>query len=73
VDLLAVGDQGVPGQRVVVLPARQLSDAPHGTDHRPKSRTVTLSPDDALVVGRRDLAPALTHRAVGIEEQLGVE
>ena len=37
VDLLAVGDEGVARQRVVVLPTRQLTDASDRAVHRAQS------------------------------------
>ncbi|ORW35102.1 hypothetical protein AWC17_22510 [Mycobacterium nebraskense] len=73
VDLLAVGDQGKPGQRVGVLPAGQLTDATDGAVDGAQPTTVALSPDHPFVVRRTDLATALNQGAVGVEEQLGVE
>lgn len=71
-DLLAVGDQGVAGQRIEVLVARQLSDAPDCAVDRAQPTTVALAPDHPFVVGRHDLAAALQQGAVGVEQQLRV-
>jgi hypothetical protein len=42
-DLLAVGDERVPGQRVVVLPTRQLTNATHRAVDGAKSAAVALA------------------------------
>src|SRR5512142_2700691 len=59
VDLLAVGHQGVTGERVVMLPARERADAPDRAVDGAQARAVALPPDQALVVGRGDLAAML--------------
>ena len=55
-----------------MLEAGQLADAADLGIHRAQARTVTLAPDHALEMRRRDLAAALHQRAVGIKEQLRV-
>ena len=72
VDLLAVRHQRVARQRVVVLPARQLTNAADLAVDGAQARTVTLTPDHALVVRGRDLAAPLNQGAVSVEEKLGV-
>ena len=67
VDLLAVGHQGVTGERVVMLPARQRADAPDRAIDGAQPRTIALAPDHALVVGRGDLTAMLEQPTVGIE------
>jgi hypothetical protein len=72
VDLLAVGDQRIARERLVVLPARELADASGGAVHGTQPRGVALTPDDLLVVGGRELAAVLDQRAVRVEQQLRV-
>ena len=72
-DLLAVGDQRVSGQRVVVLPTGQLADATHRAVHGLKSAAIALAPNNPFVIRRGDLAATLDQRSVGIEKQLGVK
>src|SRR5262245_58330819 len=72
VDLLAVGHHRVPRQGVVMLPARQLTNAADLAVYGAQTRTVTLTPDHTLVVGGRDLAAPLEQGAVGIEQKLSV-
>ena len=72
VDLLAIGHQGISSQRVVMLPAGQLTDAPDCAVDRPQTGTVALSPDHAFMVGRGDFASTLNQDAVRIEQQLRV-
>ena len=72
VDLLAVRDHRVAREGVVVLPARQLTDAANRAVHGAQAGPVALAPDHALVVGRRDLAAPLDQAAVSVEEELGV-
>src|SRR5262249_5573874 len=72
VNLLAVGNQRVAGERVVMLPTRQLADATDGTIDSLESAAVALTPHHPFVVGGRDLAPTLDQRAVPVEKQLRV-
>ena len=72
VNLLAIGHQGVSGQRIVMLIARQLTDAPDCAVDGMQPRTVALAPDHAFMVGRRNLATTLNQGAVSIEEQLRI-
>ena len=72
VDLLAVGHHRVARQRVVVLPARQLTNAADLAVDGAQTGAVSLAPDHALVIGGRDLAAPLDQGAVGIKEKLGV-
>src|SRR5258705_1520911 len=72
VNLFAVGDQRVTCERQEVLPAGELPDAPDSAVHGAKARAVALAPDDALAIGRRDLATALDQRAVRVEQKLSV-
>ena len=72
VNLFTIGDERVAGQRVVVLPARQLADAPDGAVDGRQTGGVTTSPDHSFVEGGQDLAPTLQQSAVGVEEQLRV-
>ncbi|MNX70893.1 hypothetical protein D3C86_1021920 [compost metagenome] len=67
-DLLAVRHQGVTGQRVVMFPARQRTDAPDSAVDGAQAGTVALPPDHAFVIGRRDFAAMLNQAAVSIEE-----
>jgi len=67
VDLLAVRHHRVSRQRVVVLPARQLTNAADLAVNGAQTRAVALPPDHALVVGGRDFAASLDQPAVGIE------
>ncbi|MNY17867.1 hypothetical protein D3C86_1512120 [compost metagenome] len=71
-DLFAIGHQGITGQRVEMLPAGQLPDAPYRAVDGPQAGAVAHAPDHALVVGRGNLAATLDQRAVGIEQQLRV-
>ena len=68
VNLLPVGDQRVPEERVVVLPARQLADSSDGAVDDLQTRRVALTPENLLVIGRRELAAPLKQRAVGVEQ-----
>src|SRR6185437_12473354 len=72
VDLLAIGHQRVTGQRVVMLPARQLANASDGAVDRTQPGTVAPAPDHALMIGRSDFSPTLDQGAVSIEQQLCV-
>ena len=72
VDLLAVRHHRVARQRVVVLPARQLTNAADLAVNGAQARPVALPPDHALVISGRDLAAPLDQGAVGIEEKLRV-
>lgn len=60
------------GQRVVMLPARQLTDAPDRAVDSSQPGTVALAPDYAFMVGRGNLAATLNQCAIGIEQQLCV-
>ena len=71
-NLLTIGHQGVAGQRVVVLPAGQLTDAPHGAVHTAQTGAIALPPDHAFMIGRGYLAAVLDARAVSIEQELRV-
>src|SRR5262249_33887186 len=62
----------VPRQRIVMLPASQLTNATDLGVNGAQAGAVALTPDHALVVSGRDLAPSLHQRAVGIEEKLGI-
>src|SRR5687767_4555314 len=68
VNLLAVGHHRVARQWIVMLPARQLADATDLAVNGAQTRAVALTPDHALVIGRRDLAAALDQRSVGVKE-----
>src|ERR1700739_429560 len=72
-DLLAVGDQRVAGERIVVLPTGQLADATHRAVDGSKSAAIALAPDYAFVIRGGDLAATLDQRSVGIEKQWSVE
>ena len=72
VDLLPLAHQGEAGQRVVVLPAGQGSDAADGRGHHLESGTIALAPHHPLVIGGGDLAAFEHHLAIGIDQQLGV-
>jgi len=72
-NLLAIRDKCISGQRVVVFPTCQLADPPDGAVDGDQAPPVALPPEDAFVIGRRGLSPALDERAVGVEQQLGVE
>ena len=72
VNLFAIGHQSVTGQWVVMLPAHQLTNAPDGAVDGSQPGTVALPPDQALMVGRADLAATLNQGAVGIKQQLRV-
>src|SRR5678809_1038508 len=71
-NLLAVGHHRVSRQRVVMLPACQLTNAADMAFDGAQARAVSLAPDHALVIGGRDLAAPLDQGAVGIEQKLGV-
>ena len=58
-DLLAIGDQGVPGKRIVVLPACQLTDASNGAVDGLQAGAVALAPDHPLMKGGGDFAAML--------------
>jgi len=49
-----------------MLPARERADAPDRAVDGAQPRAVALPPDQALVVGRGDLAAMLEQTAVGI-------
>ena len=72
VDLLAIGNQRVTRERQVVLPAGELSNPSNRAIDGAQARAVTLAPDHALMIGRRDLAAALDQRAVRIEQKLRI-
>src|SRR6185436_10180511 len=72
VDLLAVGHHRVSGERVVMLPAGELTDAARPAVDGAKTRSVSLAPDHSLVIRRRDLAAALKQGSIRIEEELGI-
>jgi hypothetical protein len=72
-DLFAIGDHRVSGERVVVLPTGQLTDATHRAVHGSKSAAIALAPNYAFVIGGGDLAATLDQRPVGVEKQLSVE
>ncbi len=72
-DLFAIGDQCVSGERVVVLPAGQLTDTTYRAVDGSQSAAVTLSPNHPFVIGGGDLATTLDQFSVGIEKQLTVE
>src|SRR5258705_5599197 len=55
-----------------MLPTRQLTNAADGAVDGAQTRAVTLAPDHALVIRRRDLATPLNQPAVGIEQKLSV-
>jgi hypothetical protein len=55
-----------------MLPTRQLANAADRAVCGAETRAVALTPDHALVIGRRDRAAPLNQRAVGVEEQLRV-
>src|SRR6266496_3618371 len=55
-----------------MFPARELTNAADLTVNGSKTRPVTLAPDHALVIGRRDFAAPLNQGAVSIKEKLGV-
>lgn len=67
VDLLAIGNQGVSGQREIMLPARKLADPANGAVYGAKAVTVALASDHPLMIGGGDLAATLDQRAVRIE------
>jgi hypothetical protein len=71
-NLLAIGHQGVTRQRIVVLPACQLTDASDGTVDSTQSGTVPLSSNHAFVESRCNLAAPLNQCSVCIEQQLRV-
>ena len=52
--------------------ASQLTDAADFAVHCSQTRTVTLTPDHAFEVSRRDLAATLNQCAVGVKEQLRI-
>src|SRR3954468_6830997 len=72
VNLLAVGHQGITGQRVVMLPARQLTDSTDCAVDSAQPGPVALPPDQALMVSRGNLAATLDQAAISIEQQLRV-
>src|SRR5271166_1596196 len=72
-DLLAIGYQRVSGQRVVVLPTGQLTDATHRAVHRSKSAAIPLPPYHPFVIRGGDLPPTLDQCSVSVEKQLSVE
>jgi len=72
VDLLAVRHHGVARQGVVVLPARQLTDATNLAVNCPQAGSVALAPDHTLVIRRSGFAPPLNQGAVGIKQKLRV-
>jgi len=54
-----------------MLPARERADAPDRAVDGAQPRAVALPPDQALVVGRGDLAAMLEQTAVGIGRNPG--
>ncbi len=55
-----------------MFPAGQRTDAPDGGVDHLQAGAIALTPDHALVKGRRDLAALQNQRAIGVEDQLGV-
>src|SRR5260370_21478242 len=70
VDMLAVGHHGIARQRVVMLPTRQLANSADRTRDSAQAGAVPLTPDHALMIGRRDLATPLNQRALCVTEPL---
>jgi hypothetical protein len=58
-DLFTDGDQRAACQEIVVLPACELADATCLAVDGAEARSVALSPDHALVMGRDDLSAPL--------------
>jgi hypothetical protein len=71
-NLFVLRHEGVAGERVVVLPAGERSDAAgRGLDDR-EARAVALAPDHPLMKRWCDLAALENQPTVGIENQLRI-
>ena len=74
VHLLALGHQGVAGQRVGILAAYQHSDTAYTGIADPQSSSIARSPDELFVEGRDDLAvvaqdaPVVPYQRVGVPD-----